>query len=91
MKLVPRADTVTVKGGRLQTTAPVVPDAPIGHFSLTVFGGGRGYLVNTRNICTHQPVTRVAYTGQNGRTLSQSIKVKAACGKKKQRRRRAVR
>jgi hypothetical protein len=90
VKLVPRADTVTVKG-RLQTTVPVVPDAPIGHFQMIVFGGKTGYLVNTRDICTNVPVTKVAYTGQNGRTLSQSIKVKAACGKGKQRRKRAVR
>jgi hypothetical protein len=84
VKLVPRADTVTIKGGRLQTTAPVVPDAPIGHFSLTVYGGKTGYLINTRDICRHQPVTRVGYTGQNGATLSQEIKVKTACsGKKK--------
>ena len=30
---------------------PVVPDAPIGHFRLTLFGGKRGYLTNTRSLC----------------------------------------
>ena len=44
--------------GRLQTTVPVVPDAPIGHFRLTVFGGKTGYLVNTRDICAQAPVVR---------------------------------
>ena len=83
VKLVPRADTTTVKGGRLQTTAPVVPDAPIGHFSLTVFGGKKGYLVNTRDICAHTPVVRVGYTGQNGKTEAQKLKVKTACSKAK--------
>jgi hypothetical protein len=83
--LVPRADTETVKGGRLQTTVPVVPDAPIGHFHLTVFGGKTGYLINTRDICTHTPVTQVAYTAQNGKTRTESVKVKASCGKKKAR------
>jgi hypothetical protein len=90
VNLVPRADTTTVNGGRLQTTVPVVPDAPIGHFHLTVFGGKTGYLINTRNICTHTPVTQVAYTGQNGKTRSESIKVKSACGKKKPRHERAA-
>jgi hypothetical protein len=85
VNLVPRADTETVKGGRLQTTVPVVPDAPIGHFRLTVFGGKSGYLINTRDICTHTPVTQVAYTGQNGKARTESIKVKAACGKRKAR------
>ncbi|HKG19391.1 MAG TPA: hypothetical protein VKB00_06605 [Candidatus Limnocylindrales bacterium] len=82
VNLVPRADTVTTGGGQLKTTVPVVPDAPIGHFSLTVFGGKTGYLINTRDICAHRPVTRIAYTAQNGKTRTQSVKVKAACGKK---------
>jgi hypothetical protein len=85
VKLVPRADTATVSGGRLQTTAPVVPDAPIGHFHLTVFGGSKGYLVNTRNICAHAPVVRVGYTGQNLKTVTQKLKVKTACSKAKKR------
>ena len=34
VKLVPRANTKSAKGGRLKTTVPVVPDAPIGHFHL---------------------------------------------------------
>ena len=41
----------TVGGGRLRTIVPVVPDAPIGHFRLTLFGGKHGYLVNTRSLC----------------------------------------
>jgi hypothetical protein len=80
--LVPRADTETVGGGRLKTTVPVVPDAPIGHFEMTVFGGRRGYLINTRDLCAQTPVTRVSYTTQNGRTQTESAKVKAACGKR---------
>jgi hypothetical protein len=86
--LVPRADTDTVGGGLLRTTVPVVPDAPIGHFHLTVFGGKSGYLVNTRDICTHVPITKIAYTAQSGKTLNQSVKVKASCGKKSARHKR---
>jgi hypothetical protein len=81
VKLVPRADTTTV-GGRLKTTVPVVPDAPIGHFQLTVFGGKAGYLINTRDICKNKPVTQIAYTGQNGKKHSQELKLNTACGKK---------
>ena len=36
----------------------------------TVFGGKTGYLVNTRDLCAHTPVTKIAYTGQNGKTHS---------------------
>ncbi len=85
--LLPRADTQTV-GGRLQTTVPVVPDAPIGHFRLTVFGGKTGYLINTRDLCAHAPATQVVYTGQNGKTVTQKVKVKAACGGSKARHKR---
>jgi hypothetical protein len=85
VNLVPRADTTTTAHGQLQTTVPVVPDAPIGHFRLNVFGGKTGYLINTRDICAHTPVARVAYTSQNGKTSSETVKVKAACGKKSKR------
>jgi hypothetical protein len=80
--LLPRAETKTV-AGRLQTTAPVIPDAPIGHFSLTVFGGKTGYLINTRSLCAHVAFTKVAFGGQNGKTRTENVKVKAACPKKK--------
>lgn len=81
VNLLPRADTETVKDGRLRTTVPVIPDAPIGHFSLTLFGGKQGYLVNTRSICAHVPVTEVSYVAQNGKTFVQKVKVKTPCGK----------
>jgi hypothetical protein len=79
--LMPRAETKTVSGGRLLTTVPVVPDAPVGHFRLTVFGGKRGYLANTRSLCVHTPNAKVGFTAQNGKTLSQDVTVKTACAK----------
>jgi hypothetical protein len=85
VNLIPRADTETATGGRLQTVVPVIPDAPIGHFRLTVFGGKTGYLVNTRDICTHVPVTKIAYTAQNGKTRTEKVKVRSSCGKRKAR------
>jgi hypothetical protein len=81
--LVPRADTETVKGGRLQTTVPTVPDAAIGHFRLFVYGGKRGYLVNTRDICRHRPRVAIDYVAQNGAIRKELVDVKTACGKKK--------
>jgi hypothetical protein len=82
VKLIPRAETATVKG-RLQTTVPVVPDAPVGHFQLRLFGGKRGYLVNTRNVCAKLPAIEVSYVSQNGKTRKETPMVKAPCGKKK--------
>jgi hypothetical protein len=83
--LVPRAETTTAKGGRLFTTVPVVPDAPVGHFRLTVFGGKRGYLANTRELCVHAPIAKVGYVGQNGKTLSQTVTVKTSCARARKR------
>jgi hypothetical protein len=80
--LVPRADTKTASGGRLQTTVPVVPDAPIGHFHMTVFGGKAGYLANTRELCGHRVSARIAFTGQNGKAVSERAKIRVPCGKK---------
>jgi hypothetical protein len=88
VNLVPRAETKTTSGGQLKTTVPVVPDAPIGHFRLTVFGGKTGYLINTRDICTHTPITKVAYVAQSGRTRTEAVRLKGACGKKQARARR---
>jgi hypothetical protein len=72
-----------VKGGRLQTTVPTVPDAAIGHFRLFVYGGKRGYLVNTRDICRHRPRVAIDYVAQNGAIRKELVDVKTACGKKK--------
>jgi hypothetical protein len=77
--LIPRADASTDARGRLQTTVPVIPDAPVGHFRFKVFGGKRGYLVNTRDVCAHRPVTEVHYVGQNGARLTQKLKVQVPC------------
>jgi hypothetical protein len=84
VNLVPRAetDTITKHGaGKLHTVVPVVPDAPVGHFALTVFGGKSGYLVNTRGLCEKPIFTKIGYQAQNGKSRTENVKVKAACGK----------
>jgi len=69
--------------GRLKTTVPVVPDTPVGHFRLNLFGGRKGYLVNTRNLCSSPAVSKIEITGQNGRTVTRRVPTKTACGNKK--------
>ena len=58
---------------------PVIPDAPIGYFRLDLYGGKRGYLVNTRDLCASGTKISVDYISQNGKTLSQKVKTKTAC------------
>jgi hypothetical protein len=80
--IVPEAMSSSVKGGHLKTVVPVVPDAPIGHFRLTLFGAKKGYLQNTRSLCAAAAVTTVEYVAQSGKTLTQRVQAKTACGAK---------
>jgi hypothetical protein len=79
--IMPEAESSSVKGGHLRTVVPVVPDAPIGHFRLDLFGGKKGYLVNTRSLCAAAANTTVDYVAQSGAQRSQKVKTKTACGK----------
>jgi hypothetical protein len=80
--IIPEALSASVKGGHLRTVVPVIPDAPIGTFSLTLFGQRQGYLENTRSLCNKPAVTEVQFEGQNGKELTQKVKTKTACGSK---------
>jgi hypothetical protein len=82
VSIIPRAQTSATPSGALKTVVPVVPDAPIGDFRFTLFGGKQGYLANTRDLCAAPPFTNVEYVGQNGKKAVQRIKVKAACAGK---------
>ncbi len=80
--VIPEAMSSTVKGGRLRTVVPVIPDAPIGHFALTLLGGKQGYIRNFANLCAAPTTTTVEYTGQNGKTHTEQVRTKAACAAK---------
>ncbi len=78
--LMPEAESSSVQNGRLKTVVPVVPDAPIGHFRFTLFGGAQGYLSNTQSLCSAMTPTTVEFNAQNGKTLTQQVKTKTSCG-----------
>ena len=78
--MIPEAESASVENGHLKTTVPVVPDAPIGHFRLTLLGGKKGYITNTRGLCGAPAVSTVEYIAQNGKKLIQKAKAKTACG-----------
>jgi hypothetical protein len=84
--LMPEAESSSVQNGRLKTVVPVVPDAPIGHFRFTLFGGSKGYLSNTQSLCSAPTVSTVEFDGQNGKTLTQQVKTKTGCGVRRPRR-----
>jgi hypothetical protein len=78
--VMPEAESSSVNGGHLKTVVPVVPDAPVGEFRFDLFGGKTGYIVNTRSLCKGKPVVSVKFKGQNGKSLTQKIQTKTACG-----------
>jgi hypothetical protein len=80
--IMPQAESRSVNNGSLRTTVPVIPDAPVGHFRLTLLGGKKGYLVNTRDLCAAPTTTGIAFVGQNGKRARQSVVTKSPCGKK---------
>jgi hypothetical protein len=62
--LVGRVDSV--KGG-IRTSFEGVPDAPVSKFVLSMQGGKKGLLVNSRNICKGVNKATVQMDGQNGK------------------------
>ncbi len=84
--VMPEAISSSVQGGRLKTTVPVVPDVPIGHFHLSLFGGKKGYFTNTRSLCAAPVVSTVEMTAQNGKTTKQNLRMTTACGNRRAKR-----
>jgi len=77
--VMPQGESTSVNGGELKTVIPTVPDVPIGHFRLTLYGGAQGYLANTRSLCSSPAVSKVEIEGQNGSTVSENVAAKTAC------------
>jgi hypothetical protein len=84
--LVGHVGSVRKKGSetsRLRTTFDVVPDAPVSKVTLRLFGGKRGLLVNSRNLCAAPRRAEVVMDGQNGKPNDYLAPLRIECGKKK--------
>jgi hypothetical protein len=80
-----RVDSVK---GAMRNTFEAAPDAPVSFFRLMLFGGKRGLVVNSRDICAHTYRAVVGFEGHNGATVLRRPKVKARCQAVKRRHRR---
>ena len=80
--LVGRTDSVN---GRIRNTFDVVPDVPVSKFILTVRGGKKGLLVNSRNLCKGKGKIRAIarFKGQNGKKANHRLKLRTPCGRKR--------
>ena len=77
--------TTDVIDNKLVSTFPIVPDAPVSRFELTLKGGKRGILVAVRNIC-RRPRGQIAdmeFDAQNGKRADRGVRMKTPCAKKK--------
>ncbi len=80
IELAGRIDSV--KGG-MRTTFAAVPDVAVSKFTLSLNGGKKGLLINTRSLCGKPSFVKAGFTGQNGRTVKLRPKLQASCGKAK--------
>jgi hypothetical protein len=60
----------STKAARIKTVFSAVPDVPVSKFVLTMFGGKRGLLVNSRNLCAAPSFSFLNFKAQNGKRLS---------------------
>jgi hypothetical protein len=65
----------------LRNTFDIVPDAPVTRFELELFGGKKGLIVNSQDLCRKKHFATVKMTGQNGRQHNFRPVVKNSCKK----------
>jgi hypothetical protein len=80
VELSGRTDAVK---GALRNTFDFVPDAPVTKFALELFGGRRGLVVLSRNLCAQTYRATVKLDGQNGKTYDTRPALRSDCAKKR--------
>ncbi len=86
IELAGRIDSVNE---RIRNTFELVPDAPVTKFTLTLQGGKKSLLVNSRNLCVAPSRADVKMIGQNGKRHNERPVVKNSCSKRELRKARA--
>jgi hypothetical protein len=61
-----------------------LPDGPIERFTMTLFGGKRGLLTNSVNICANPPLASVKGLGQNNVGAIFTSRLRGRCRKERQ-------
>jgi hypothetical protein len=68
----------SIRGG-IRANFESVPDVPVENFTITMQGGKKGLLVNSRNICAHNYRAKAAFTAQSGKEATLKPKLVAKC------------
>jgi hypothetical protein len=91
---------IDTKNGRIRNSFNTVPDVPVTRFELTVRGGKKGILTNSRNLCAKKKKGKgakpkklkasVKLIAQNGKKANNKhLTVKTPCGKKHKKKKRS--
>jgi hypothetical protein len=56
------------KKSRIQTSFAPIPDVPVSKFTLTMEGGKKGLLVNSKDVCAKRYFSRIEFNAQNGKS-----------------------
>lgn len=86
--LVGRVDSIN---GGIRNTFEFVPDVPVTQATFNFFGGSKGLLINSRDICKSPAKATAKFTGQNGDQLTLHPELKSACAKAKKKAKRRKR
>ncbi|MBA3864864.1 MAG: hypothetical protein H0X42_00715 [Solirubrobacterales bacterium] len=60
---------ISATKARIKTVFSTVPDVPVSKFTLTMLGGKRGLLVNSRDLCARPSFSFLNFKAQNGKRL----------------------
>ena len=86
VNVVGRIDSINARN---RTTFEGIPDQPVSKFTLNLQGGGKGLLVNSKDLCSFNGRAKVLIDGQNGKTADHHPKLKNGCAQEARRKRKA--
>jgi hypothetical protein len=86
LQVVLHGKTDSIRGG-IRNTFEGVPDAPASKFVLSLKGGKRGLLVNSRDLCSSTQRARALFEAHNGKALSLKPVLENSCRQGKEKRR----
>ncbi len=69
------------KSGGIRNTFVSIPDAPVSKFVLSLQGGKKGLIINSRNLCAGKASrVKARFVGQNGKVRNLRPVLRARCG-----------
>ncbi len=82
IRIVVEGNIGPAKGG-IRALFDNLPDEPVDRFTMTLYGGKRGLLVNSADICVRPPISDVEAQGQTNLGYIFTTKLRGQCHKRK--------